>query len=116
MFSSTISWIPTAAAAVVRPRTLPTARSTAVDARSGSSEIAPPANAPGSSRPSTKSASVTVARSPPVPYAAGPGSAPALSGPTRMRFMSSTPATEPPPAPISTISTTGTRTGSPLPF
>ena len=47
---------------------------------------------------------------------AGPGSAPALSGPTAMRCMRSTRAIEPPPAPISTISITGTRTGSPLPF
>jgi N-methylhydantoinase A len=40
----------------------------------------------------------------------------ALSGPTTMRLRSSTLAIEPPPAPISTISTTGMRTGRPLPL
>ena len=41
--------------------------------------------------------------------AAGPGSEPALSGPTAMRRSVSTRAIEPPPAPISTISITGIR-------
>ena len=47
--------------------------------------------------------------------ARGPGSAPALSGPTLRRSSWSTRAIEPPPAPISTISITGMRTGRPLP-
>ena len=66
--------------------------------------------------PSIKSASVTVGSLPPPPQHAGPGAAPALSGPTPMRFMRSTRAIEPPPAPISTISMTGMRSGRPLPF
>jgi hypothetical protein len=48
--------------------------------------------------------------------AGGPGSDDALSGPTVTRFNASTRAIEPPPAPISTISMTGIRTGRPEPF
>ena len=40
----------------------------------------------------------------------------AESGPTVMRLSESTRAMEPPPAPISTISITGMRTGMPEPF
>ena len=68
------------------------------------------------SRPRTRSASVTVGRIPPSPYEAGPGSDPALSGPTRIWPSTSTPATEPPPAPISIISMTGMEMGMPLPL
>ena len=46
----------------------------------------------------------------------GPARTPALSGPTVTRFRASTRAIEPPPAPISTISITGMRTGRPEPF
>ena len=46
----------------------------------------------------------------------GPGVEPALSGPTVRRPSLSTRAIEPPPAPISTISITGMRTGMPEPF
>ena len=47
---------------------------------------------------------------------AGPGSAPADSGPTFSRPNWSARASEPPPAPISTRSTDGTDTGNPEPF
>src|SRR5438128_2385246 len=43
----------------------------------------------------------------------GPGTAPALRGPTRSVPIGSSQAIEPPPAPISTMSTTGTLTGYP---
>ena len=116
MFSSTTSPIARAAAAASIPSLAPTCPSRAAAAAPASSGIAPPAKRAGSSLPSVRSASVTVGRSPPIPYAAGPGSDPALAGPTRTRPKSSTSAMEPPPAPISTISITGTRTGRPLPF
>src|SRR2546426_12472427 len=58
-------------------------------------------------------ASVTVGSVPPRPYEAGPGSAPALTGPTCSAPLGSNLAMEPPPAPISTMSTTGTFTGYP---
>ncbi len=52
---------------------------------------------------------MTVGASPPRPYAAGPGSAPADSGPTRSAFVSSgTWAIDPPPAPTVWTSTDGT--------
>ena len=59
--------------------------------------------------PRTTFASVTVGSSPPLPYAAGPGSAPADCGPTRRAFVSSgTCAIEPPPAPTVWTLTEGT--------
>jgi hypothetical protein len=78
--------------------------------------MVPPAKPSAAMRPSSRLASVTVGCVPPRPYDAGPGSAPALSGPTFIRPSVSTDAIEPPPAPISTISTTGIFTGMPLPF
>ena len=54
-------------------------------------------------------ASVTVGSAPPLPYAAGPGSAPADCGPTRNALVSSgTCAIEPPPAPTVCTFTDGT--------
>ena len=82
MFSSTISLTPSAATLASIPSRAPTRLAIAASARPRSSPIAPPAKSPGSMRPSTTSASVTVGASPPLPYAAGPGSDPALSGPT----------------------------------
>ena len=74
-------------------------------------------SASGSIRPSTRSASVTVGC---VAAAAVAGRARArrrrCPGPTVMRCSASTRAIEPPPAPISTISITGMRSGRPLPF
>ena len=67
MFSSTISTTPTAGQWASRPRPSPTSRASAAAARSGWSAIRPPANRSGSSLPSTRLASVTVARSPPRP-------------------------------------------------
>ena len=46
----------------------------------------------------------------------GPGSEPALSGPTRIWRIASTWASDPPPAPISTMSITGIEIGMPEPF
>ena len=54
----------------------------------------------GEIRPSNMFASVTVAREPPNPYAAGPGSEPALRGPTLICLRASIFAIDPPPAPI----------------
>ena len=52
---------------------------------------------------------MTVGSVPPLPYAAGPGSAPADCGPTRSAFVSSgTCAIEPPPAPTVWTFTDGT--------
>ena len=115
MFSSTTSEMPMAATVDCRPAGSATAVVTALAAASGSNVSVPPAKRSGRSRPSTASASVTVGSVPPRPYAAGPGSEPALAGPTVIRPSASTLAIEPPPAPISTISITGRRSGSPLP-
>src|SRR3546814_2231205 len=49
-------------------------------------------------------------------FRSGPGSDPSLRGPTRIWRNVSMLAMEPPPAPISTISTTGIEIGMPLPF
>ena len=70
-----------------------------------------PASGAGPRIPATTCASVSVASVPPRPYAAGPGSAPALCGPTRSRPARSTSAMLPPPAPAVTMSTDGTRIG-----
>ena len=88
--------------------TLRSARS----ARAGSSAIVPPRRCSGRRRPSTACASVTVGASP-RPYAAGPGSAPALCGPTRSAPPASNQAIEPPPAPTVCKSTAGVRIGIP---
>ena len=57
-------------------------------------------------------ASVTVGALPPSPYAAGPGTAPALSGPTLSApVATSTRAMEPPPAPMDSTASMGSRTG-----
>ena len=48
---------------------------------------------------------------PPLPYAAGPGSAPALFGPTLTAPASSIHAMLPPPAPITCMSIIGVLTG-----
>ena len=61
--------------------------------------------------PRTTLASQTVAFSPPFLYAAGPGSAPADSGPTLSALVNSgTKAIDPPPAPTVLTSTEGART------
>ena len=77
----------------------------------------PPAKLSGSSRPSTRSASVTAGPVHRLGHSRpGPGSDPALSGPTRICRIASTCASEPPPAPISTMSITGIEIGMPEPF
>ena len=63
-------------------------------------------------RPSTTLASVTVGSVPPRPYAAGPGAAPALRGPTWRLPSTSSQAIEPPPAPTECMSIWGTFTGN----
>ena len=60
---------------------------------------------PSPSSPSHAAASVTVGSVPPRPNAAGPGSLPALCGPTRRSPPMSIYAIEPPPAPIERTST-----------
>ena len=109
MFSFTIARIPSAASSG-EPRPIASAIDcTAVRAASTSSSISPP-NRRGGRWPTTTFASVTVGSAPPLPYAAGPGSAPADCGPTRSAFVSSgTCAIEPPPAPTVCTSTDGTR-------
>ena len=86
-------------------------RSTAASARSVCNGISPPRKRSGSIRPSTRCASVIVGSSPPSPYAAGPGTAPALRGPTLKAPAASTCAIEPPPAPIVSMSNIGTSSG-----
>ena len=88
-------------------------RSIAAWAGAASSGARPPRDRAGSSVPSTTWASVTVASTPPMPYAAGPGSAPADSGPTVSDPNRSTRAIDPPPAPIEPTSTCGSATGWP---
>ncbi len=83
---------------------------------SGSRSISSAPKVSGEMRPKRIFASVTVAREPPNPYAAGPGSEPALKGPTLICLRSSTLAIDPPPAPISIISITGIEIGIPLPL
>ena len=70
-----------AAASTLTPRRAASG-AIAACARSRDSGIAPPSRPVAGSRPSTTLASVTVGRVPPRSYAAGPGSAPADSGPT----------------------------------
>ena len=66
MFWLTTSWIPAAVSIAGRPS--PRASSeTAPEAREASRGMSPPRKAAGSSRPSTTSASVTAATSPPSP-------------------------------------------------
>ena len=116
MFSSTISLIPRPACAASSPKVCPTPCSSATCAASMSIASRPSAKQPGSINPCITSASVTVGSVPPLAKAAGPGSEPALSGPTCKRPSRSTCAVEPPPAPISIISITGMRTGMPDPL
>ncbi len=116
MFSSTTSAMPKAAVVPSRPSGSATSRPIAAAAASAERPIEPPAKPSGSIRPSATSASVTAGRVPPRPYEAGPGSDPALSGPTRIWRIASTCASEPPPAPISTMSITGMESGMPEPF
>ena len=73
--------IASAAASGSSPRGSPTPR--AIAARAASTSSRPPAmGRSGSIRPSSTWASVTVGSVPPRPWAAGPGSDPALRGPT----------------------------------
>ncbi len=65
----------------------------------------------GSRRPRRRLASVMVGWVPPRPEAIGPGSAPALSGPTSRRPAALSRAMEPPPAPTVRTSTIGTWIG-----
>ena len=53
---------------------------------SGSRSISSAPKVSGEMRPKRIFASVTVAREPPNPYAAGPGSEPALKGPTPVSY------------------------------
>jgi hypothetical protein len=81
MFEFSTATTPSAASSRVSARRAASA-SIARVAASRSSCIAPPRKFRASSRPSTIFASVTVGSVPPRPYAAGPGTAPALCGPT----------------------------------
>ncbi len=99
---------PAAASTVLTPSGLPTCSSIARSAAAVSSFIVPPRNASASSRPRQRLASVTVGSSPPRPKQAGPGTAPALSGPTRRPPAASARAMLPPPAPIVFMSSVGT--------
>ena len=109
MFSFTIARIPSAASSAEARPTASAIVWTAASAAPASRLISPPRSC-GGRWPSTTFASVTVGWVPPLPYAAGPGSAPADSGPTRSAFVSSgTCAIEPPPAPTVCTSTDGTR-------
>ena len=113
MFASAIRTIASAAASSGRPSGAPTARRTASRAAPASSVTLPPSGRSAASVPSTRWASVSVACSPPAPYAAGPGWAPALSGPTDSAPKRSTAAIEPPPAPTESTSIWGRLTGWP---
>ena len=109
MFSLTIASIPSAASSAEPSPIASAIVCTAARAASTSSDISPPRSC-GGRCPSTTFASVTVGSSPPLPYAAGPGAAPADSGPTRRALVScGTWAIEPPPAPTVWTSTDGTR-------
>ncbi|MNN68709.1 hypothetical protein D3C81_1844380 [compost metagenome] len=67
MFSSTISLMPKAAVMPSMPRRSAISTVMAVSEASVDSLIEPPANSSGSSRPSSRSASVTVGLAPPRP-------------------------------------------------
>ena len=115
MFSSTISLIPSAPSVSSSPSFAPGSLRMAAAARSRSRGIAPPAKKAGSMRPSTTSASVTVGRGPARQYAAGPGST--RRWPPHLVTVEVVPRPQwTAPAPISTISITGMRTGRPLPL
>ena len=88
MFSLTIARIPSAACSTDSSPIASATFCTAARAASTSSSISPPSRR-GGRWPRTTFASVTVGSSPPLPYAAGPGSAPADCGPTRSAFVSS---------------------------
>ena len=83
----------------------------ALTARCLRSLSCPPNRLDGLILPATMFASVTVACVPPLSYAAGPGSAPALSGPTLRFPVSSIQAIVPPPALTSARSMKGCLTG-----
>ena len=89
----------------------PASAATAARALPGSSVMLPPRRRLPAMRPSTTLASVTVGSVPPRPYAAGPGDAPALRGPTWRLPSTSSQAMEPPPAPTVCMSICGTLTG-----
>jgi hypothetical protein len=109
MFSFTIATMPSAASSTEESPIASAIVPTAARAASMSSSISPPRRR-GGRYPRTTFASVTVGSVPPLPYAAGPGSAPADCGPTRSaRVSSGTCAIEPPPAPTVCTSTDGTR-------
>ena len=116
MFSSTTSATPTAADPASRPSAVPTEACSAVRAAPSSRSMPGAPNVSADRRPRTRLASVTVGSVPPRPYEAGPGSDPALSGPTRIWPRPSTAPIEPPPAPISIISMTGMEMGMPEPL
>ena len=75
--------------------------------------VTPPLHAPTATLPSTTCASVTVGRTPPRPYAAGPGTAPALSGPARNAPPASSHPMLPPPAATASTRTRGSAIGTP---
>ena len=116
MFSSTTSINPNAEVTASISKEFPSMFCKTFSDNDFFSLIDPPAKFSGSNLPKTRSASVTAGLSPPLLKHAGPGSDPALSGPTRICFILSTYASEPPPAPISTISITGIEIGIPEPF
>ena len=81
MLALSIVKIPSAASKRSISSLLANSPTTFLDALT-SNDISPPKKSFGSRRPSTRLASVTVGFLPPSPYAAGPGIAPALCGPT----------------------------------
>ena len=108
MFSLTMATMPSAASSTLASPIASAIFCIAARAAPTSSVISPPSRL-GGRCPSTTFASVTVGSSPPLPYAAGPGSAPADCGPTRSAFVScGTCPIEPPPAPTVCTLTDGT--------
>src|SRR5262252_5789223 len=113
IFTSASRTTPAAAAARVRRSGAPIFSSIARTAPARSSGIVPPRNRAASIRPSTRFASVTVGSWPPRAYDTGPGSAPALCGPSASAPPASIQAMVPPPALTSLMSITGIRSGRP---
>src|SRR6266478_1315610 len=112
MRATAMRTMPSASASTPSVPPIPAARlATAARASLGSMLIVPPKRLAPPMRPSTTLASVTVASVPPWPYAAGPGAAPALRGPTWRLPSTSSHAIEPPPAPTLCMSSWGTLTG-----
>ena len=102
-----------AASSAVRPSGAPTSRASTSATAAGVTGLSTASRPSGSSRPSTRLASVMVGSGAAAAVADRARHAPALSGPTRSRPAASTRAIEPPPAPTVWTSTIGTWTGIP---